>query len=621
MRAKRALWVRLASGGGALALATAGLAGSIGLTASNSVAGADTPPFTATCSLITGPTQLSNVVVKGSISPSTVQPGGTFTLAGLQMSLSLPSSLTTLILGKTISGTFTTDLTATGATPVSQLATFAIPVTTITAANPPLVSPGTVGSFTADSSGSNSITVSTGTTGTITAVISGTAVAPGSCTEPSEVIASTSVATPPGTVTSVRPNAGPPAGGTLVTIGGSFLGNPTAVNFGKTPAVSFSGKTANSLTAVAPPGISGTLDVHVVTAAGISAANPGDHFTYTAGPIVTGVSPSTSTPAGGISVTITGQQLGGVFAVNFGSTPAASFTVNSATSITAVAPAGNGLVNVTVTGVYGPSLAGTSVISPQDLFNYRTGYWLTASDGGVFNYGSSPFEGSAGGTPLNKPIVGMASTPDAGGYWLVASDGGIFTYGDAGFYGSAGATPLNKPMVGMASTPDGGGYWLVASDGGIFTYGDAQFFGSAGGTPLNKPIVGMASTPDGGGYWLVASDGGIFTYGDAGFYGSAGATPLNKPMVGMASTSDGGGYWLVASDGGIFTYGDATFHGSAGATPLNKPMVGMASTSDGGGYWLVASDGGIFTYGDATFYGSAGGTPLNKPMVGMAAVS
>ena len=41
--------------------------------------------------------------------------------------------------------------------------------------------------------------------------------------------------------------------------------------------------------------------------------------------------------------------------------------------------------------------------------------------------------------PLNKPIVGMAATPDGKGYWLVASDGGIFTYGDATFYGSTGA--------------------------------------------------------------------------------------------------------------------------------------------------------------------------------------
>ena len=85
-----------------------------------------------------------------------------------------------------------------------------------------------------------------------------------------------------------------------------------------------------------------------------------------------------------------------------------------------------------------------------------------------------------------------------------------------------GGTPLNKPVVGMAATPDGLGYWLVASDGGIFNFGDAAFYGSAGGLPLNQPVVGMAATTDGAGYWLVASDGGIFNYGDAGFGGSDG---------------------------------------------------------------------------------------------------
>ena len=65
----------------------------------------------------------------------------------------------------------------------------------------------------------------------------------------------------------------------------------------------------------------------------------------------------------------------------------------------------------------------------------------------------------------------MAATPDGGGYWLVASDGGVFAFGDAGFHGSTGNIRLTKPVVGMAATPDGGGYWLVASDGGIFAFG------------------------------------------------------------------------------------------------------------------------------------------------------
>ena len=53
---------------------------------------------------------------------------------------------------------------------------------------------------------------------------------------------------------------------------------------------------------------------------------------------------------------------------------------------------------------------------------------------------------------------------------------------------------LNKPVVGMASTPGGNGYWLVASDGGVFAFGNARFYGSTGSQALNKPVVGMAAT-------------------------------------------------------------------------------------------------------------------------------
>ncbi len=66
-------------------------------------------------------------------------------------------------------------------------------------------------------------------------------------------------------------------------------------------------------------------------------------------------------------------------------------------------------------------------------------------------------------------LVSVLSTAKA--YSFGVSDRGVSNYGDAAFYGSTGGTTLNKPIVGMAATPDGKGYWLVASDGGIFTYG------------------------------------------------------------------------------------------------------------------------------------------------------
>ena len=201
-------------------------------------------------------------------------------------------------------------------------------------------------------------------------------------------------------------------------------------------------------------------------------------------------------------------------------------------------------------------------------------------------FGDAGYFGSTGGAPLNKPVVGMAAAPDGGGYWLVASDGGVFNFGDARFFGSTGGAPLNKPVVGMAVTPDGGGYWLVASDGGVFNFGDAGFFGSMGGSHLNAPVVGMVADAATGGYWLVAADGGVFSF-NAPFFGSMGGSHLNAPVVGMATNKGGSGYWLAARDGGVFTLGGVPFFGSMGAQANTNPITVIVATPDGGGYWLL----------------------------------
>ena len=127
---------------------------------------------------------------------------------------------------------------------------------------------------------------------------------------------------------------------------------------------------------------------------------------------------------------------------------------------------------------------------------------------------------------LNQPMVGMSLDSATGGYWLVASDGGIFAF-DAPFDGSMGGVPLNQPVVGMATSAGAGGYWLVAADGGNFSFGNATFRGSTGSIALNRPVVEMASDAATGGYWFVASDGGIFAFG-APFYGSA--VPPSPPI-------------------------------------------------------------------------------------------
>ena len=261
-----------------------------------------------------------------------------------------------------------------------------------------------------------------------------------------------------------------------------------------------------------------------------------------------------------------------------------------------------------------PSQPGRGVLLNEDPKGQ--GYWMVASDGGIFAFADAPFHGSTGNLQLNQPIVGMSPTPSGQGYWMVARDGGIFAFGDAGYHGSTGNIKLNQPIVGMATTPSGSGYWLVAADGGVFAF-DAPSYGSAAGRS-RSPVVAMAPTGRGQGYWVVNADGQIFSFGDAAPFGAT--PPLAQPIVGAATTAGGAGLWLVARDGGIFAFGDAGYFGSTGNLKLNQPIVGMARTPSGRGYWLVAQDGGIFAFGDAGFYGSTGNIKLNKPINGMAAL-
>ena len=261
-----------------------------------------------------------------------------------------------------------------------------------------------------------------------------------------------------------------------------------------------------------------------------------------------------------------------------------------------------------------PDAPGRGVIVNEDPKGQ--GYWLVASDGGIFAFADSGFFGSTGNIKLNQPIVGMTATPSGRGYWMVARDGGIFSFGDAAFHGSTGNIKLNQPIVGMAATPSGSGYWLVAADGGVFAF-DAPSFGSAAGRS-RAAAVAMAPTARGDGYWVITADGQVFNFGEAANFGR---TPdLAQPIVGAVATPSGAGLWLVARDGGIFSFGDAGFHGSTGNIKLNQPIVGMTRTPSGNGYWLVAQDGGIFSFGDAGFYGSTGNIKLYKPINGMAAL-
>lgn len=176
----------------------------------------------------------------------------------------------------------------------------------------------------------------------------------------------------PPTVTAVSPIAGPAAGGNSVTITGSGLRYASRVRFGPGDqgAAAFQVVDDTTITATVPAGGSAkVVNVWVDTPGGTNPNKPSSWYRFVAPPSVTEVSPNRGPTSGGTTVVITGGPFTDVVAVYFGQTcwfaictpdPASSFTVDTVSQITAVAPpkpAGVGCVKV-VTSLGGASLGG-----------------------------------------------------------------------------------------------------------------------------------------------------------------------------------------------------------------------------------------------------------------------
>jgi len=215
----------------------------------------------------------------------------------------------------------------------------------------------------------------------------------------------------------------------------------------------------------------------------------------------------------------------------------------------------------------------------------RGGYWLVASDGGVFSFGDAGFFGSipglriapagstGAGKELNAPIVGMVPSSDGDGYFMVASDGGVFAFGDAKFEGSCpGMGGCSGAAVAVMPDATGNGYWLVTATGNVYPFGDAKSYGSAGAQSV--PVTSAVRTPTGQGYWILFANGTIDAFGDAANLGDpAGETGGLNPATAIFATSDGGGYWVSSANGTVFAYGDAPNSGGIAGTKLNGSII------------------------------------------------
>ncbi|WP_245269519.1 IPT/TIG domain-containing protein, partial [Allorhizobium undicola] len=122
-------------------------------------------------------------------------------------------------------------------------------------------------------------------------------------------------------------------------------------------------------------------------------------------PTVTAVSPTSGTTAGGTTLTITGTDFTGATAVTIGGQAATSYTVNSATQITAVTPAGTaGAKNVSVTTSSGSGTltSAYTYVTPTITFSPTAGALTGATVGTSY---SQTVAASSGTSPYSYAVT------------------------------------------------------------------------------------------------------------------------------------------------------------------------------------------------------------------------
>ena len=168
---------------------------------------------------------------------------------------------------------------------------------------------------------------------------------------------------------SVSPSSGSDAGGTRSRSQDQLHGASTSDDFGTTAATTVTVNSPTEITAVSPAGSDGTVDMTVTTPGGTSATPPQTssptlatrcHIGQSRRRAYLRVGPPSPSPAPTSPATRR---------VDFGSSAAASYTIDSSSSITAVSPAGSGTVDMTVTNASGTS--STSLLICSTMFGYR----------------------------------------------------------------------------------------------------------------------------------------------------------------------------------------------------------------------------------------------------------
>ena len=207
------------------------------------------------------------------------------------------------------------------------------------------------------------------------------------------------------TVTSLATTSGPSAGGTSVVITGTGFTGASAVVFGSTSATGFTVNSATQITATAPAGSAGTVDITVTTVGGTSATSAADQFTYVAPPTITSIS---STKGNGsynatvlVPITVT-------FSAAVTVTGVPTLALNSGGS--ASFASGSGTATLTFNYTVGATDNATNLDCSSTTALALAGGTINATTGGTAATLTLPTPGGANSLGINKAIV-IDTTP------------------------------------------------------------------------------------------------------------------------------------------------------------------------------------------------------------------
>jgi hypothetical protein len=292
------------------------------------------------------------------------------------------------------------------------------------------------------------------------------------------------------TITGVSPMSG--AVGSLVTITGTNFVNVSSVTFYDYASPSWTVNSSTSITAVVPAGTPSPGRWRVVTPDGTAVFD--SLFTVTGTPTITGVSP-TSGPVG-TAVTISGSNFTSNSMVTFYDTPSPSFTVNSATSITAVLPAGTPspgrwrVVNPAYTAVYNPTftVTGTPTITGVSPTSGPVGSRVTITGSNFANDSRATFyDYPSPSFTLNSSTSITATVPSgtpSPGRWRVVNPAYTAVFATLWSIGPDVTAPTTPTGVGVSGTTQTSVTvaWNASTDNVAVTGYNVYRGGSAAGT-------------------------------------------------------------------------------------------------------------------------------------------